>query len=83
MTKLDEILNKIRINKERDSLPEYYFFDVEGRLLPISPTKDILERGTIKQNLFDRDCYYPLDVDTRLRVLHTAFTTTKRMKWGD
>ena len=60
---------------------EYYFFDIEGRLLPINPTEDILERGSVEMDLFDRECPYPMDVNHRLRVLHSALTT-KRMKWG-
>ena len=62
--------------------PEYYFFNVEGRLLPITPTKMILDKGMIESSMFDGDLPYPTSAIKRLRVLHNAFTS-KRMEWGD
>jgi hypothetical protein len=60
---------------------EYYFFNVEGRLLPIRPTKDILPKGSIDMDMFESLTPYPTDITHRLRVLHKAFTK-HRLKWG-
>jgi len=62
-------------------MTEYYFFNVDQRLLPISPTRSILPKGSVDMDMFQGDYPYPTEVTHGLRVLHKAFTKHNG-RWG-